>query len=221
MTHSPKPATTSASSSFVEQRGDQSDTDIDRIGDRLRTERVKAGISQRELARRLQLSPSLISQLERGLSKPSVGTLYAIVTELNLSLDHVIRGDGSPAPPTPSPESRPASPVVRAENRQAIELDSGVRWEELTATSESGVDFVHATYEVGGATTPDGSLMRHHGREYGFVVSGTLTIQIGFERYELGPGDSIAFDSTRPHRFCNEGDDPVHAVWFVLGREDV
>lgn len=220
MTDSPKPATSSPSSSFAEQRGGQSDDDLDRIGDRLRSERIKAGISQRELARRLQLSPSLISQLERGLSKPSVGTLYAIVTELNLSLDHVIRGEGYSAPATPSRESTTASPVVRAENRQAIELDSGVRWEELTATSESGVDFVHATYEVGGATTPDDSLMRHHGREYGFVVSGTLTIQIGFERYELGPGDSIAFDSTRPHRFCNEGDEPVHAVWFVLGSDD-
>ena len=220
MPASPKRATTSPSSSLAEQRDGHFDADIDRIGDRLRAERIKAGISQRELARRLQLSPSLISQLERGQSKPSVGTLYAIVTELNLSLDHVIRGDGYPAPAAPSPESTTASPVVRSENRQAIELDSGVRWEELTATSEAGVDFVHATYEVGGATTPDDSLMRHHGREYGFVVSGTLTIQIGFERYELGPGDSIAFDSTRPHRFCNEGDEPVHAVWFVLGSDD-
>jgi transcriptional regulator with XRE-family HTH domain len=54
---------------------------IDRIGDRLRDERVRAGISQRELARRLGLSASLISQLESGQSKPSVGTLYAIVTD--------------------------------------------------------------------------------------------------------------------------------------------
>lgn len=48
------------------------------IGERLREERVKAGISQRELARRLGVSPSLISQLESGQSNPSVGTLYAI-----------------------------------------------------------------------------------------------------------------------------------------------
>ena len=66
---------------------------LDGIGERLRTERTKAGISQRELARRLGLSASLISQLESGLSKPSVGTLYAIVTELDLSLDKLLRGD--------------------------------------------------------------------------------------------------------------------------------
>ena len=47
---------------------------LDAIGERLREERVKAGISQRELARRLGLSPSLISQLESGQSRPSVGS---------------------------------------------------------------------------------------------------------------------------------------------------
>ena len=67
--------------------------ELDGIGDRLREERLKAGISQRELARRVGLSASLISQLESGLSKPSVGTLYAIVTELGVSVERVIRGD--------------------------------------------------------------------------------------------------------------------------------
>lgn len=103
--------------------------------------------------------------------------------------------------------------------RQAINLDSGVRWEELTATPEEGIDFLLATYEVGGASTPDESLMRHHGREYGYVVSGTLGVKIGFQEYTLGPGDSIAFDSTTPHRLFNKGDEPVRAVWFVLGRD--
>jgi len=46
-----------------------------------------------------------------------------------------------------------------------------------------------------------------------------LNIQIGFQTYVLGPGDSIAFESTTPHRFFNEGDVPVHAIWFVVGRE--
>jgi transcriptional regulator with XRE-family HTH domain len=194
--------------------------DLDGIGDRLREERTKAGISQRELARRLGLSASMISQLESGLSKPSVGTLYAIVTELDLSLDRVIRGedyhDGNGAPPPPNDAG---AELVHPEDRQAIDLASGVRWEELTATSEDGVDFLHATYEVGGASTPDASLMRHHGREYGYVISGTLGIQIGFQEYELRPGDSIAFDSTRPHRLFNKGEEPVHAIWFVVGRD--
>jgi transcriptional regulator with XRE-family HTH domain len=191
---------------------------LDAIGHRLREERISAGISQRELARRLGLSASLISQLENGQSRPSVGTLYAIVTELGVSLDRVIRGDVAEAGRSDAVGRADRSPVVHPDDRPAIDLDSGVRWEELAA-GEEGIDFLHATYEVGGASTPDRSLMRHHGREYGYVVSGTLGIQIGFRRHELGPGDSIAFDSTTPHRLFNQGDVPVHAIWFVVGRD--
>lgn len=195
------------------------DHTLDGIGDRLREERVNAGISQRELARRLGLSASMISQLESGLSKPSVGTLYAIVTELNLSLDRVIRGeDFADEEPGPEPDRR-VNPVVHPEDRQVIDLASGVKWAELAATPGEGVDFLHATYEVGGASTPDESLMRHHGVEYGYVMTGTLGIQVGFEEYELHPGDAVSFDSTLPHRLYNKGDEPVHAVWFVVGRE--
>ena len=191
---------------------------LDGIGPRLREERVRSGLSQRELARRLGLSASLISQLESGMSKPSVGTLYSIVTELGVSLDHIIRGEQfdilNGRPPTPS-----ESPLVHPEDRRSIDLASGVRWEQLSSGTEEGVDFLHAIYEVGGSSTPDESLMRHHGREYGYVVSGTLTIEIGFDEYVVAPGDSIVFDSTRPHRLYNKGDVPVHAIWFVVGRD--
>src|SRR4029453_10691958 len=61
------------------------------LGSRLREERERAHISQRELARRLGVSASLISQIESGQSKPSVSTLYAIVSELGVSLDYVFR----------------------------------------------------------------------------------------------------------------------------------
>lgn len=203
------------------EAANQADPEVlDTIGERLREERVKAGISQRELARRLGLSPSLISQLESGQSRPSVGTLYSIVTELGVSLDHVIRGgDTEDTARSLDGSADDRSPVVHPGERPAIDLDSGVRWEELAADRQEGIDFLHAIYEVGGASTPDRSLMRHHGREFGYVMSGTLGIEIGFQVYELGVGDSIAFDSTVPHRLFNKGDEPVHAIWFVVGRE--
>ena len=65
--------------------------ELGEIGSRLREERERVRISQRELARRLGVSASLISQIESGQSKPSVSTLYAIVTELGVSLDHVFQ----------------------------------------------------------------------------------------------------------------------------------
>jgi transcriptional regulator with XRE-family HTH domain len=195
------------------------------IGPRLREERERAHISQRELARRLGVSASLISQIESGQSKPSVSTLYAIVTELGVSLDQVFQVHAHHALAVDvavGAEAVPAAngggPVVRPAERHVIELDSGVRWERLTSHQHEDVDFLHVIYDVGGSSAPDNRMMRHSGREYGFVVSGTLGVQLGFEEHELGPGDSIAFDSTVPHRLWNKGNRPVHGVWFVVGR---
>jgi len=200
----------------------ENDTDhhLDGIGERLRDERIKAGLSQRELARRIGSSASLISQLESGQSKPSVGTLYAIVTELDISLDRVIRGEDFVAGGNGADRGDPTdNPVVRPDDRKFVELVSGVRWEQLASGSDEDIDFLHVVYEVGGSSTPDKSLMRHHGREYGFVISGTLGVQIGFDEYELHPGDAIGFDSTRAHRLFNKGDEPVTAIWFVVDRD--
>ena len=194
------------------------------LGSRLREERERARISQRELARRLGVSASLISQIESGQSKPSVSTLYAIVTELDVSLDDVLRIHDdelsiATAVGAESDSAVVARPVVHPTERHVVELDSGVIWERLTSHEHEDVDFLHVIYDVGGSSASDERLMRHPGREYGYVLSGRLGVQLGFERHELGPGDSIAFDSTTPHRLWNLGDEAVHGIWFVVGRD--
>jgi transcriptional regulator with XRE-family HTH domain len=194
------------------------------LGSRLREERERARISQRELARRLGVSASLISQIESGQSKPSVSTLYAIVTELGVSLDDVFRVHDdelsiATAVGAESDSAVVARPVVHPTERHVVELDSGVIWERLTSHEHEDVDFLHVIYDVGGSSASDERLMRHPGREYGYVLSGRLGVQLGFERHELGPGDSIAFDSTTPHRLWNLGDEAVHGIWFVVGRD--
>ena len=194
------------------------------LGSRLREERERARISQRELARRLGVSASLISQIESGQSKPSVSTLYAIVTELDVSLDDVFRVHDdelsiATAVGAESDSAVVARPVVHPTERHVVELDSGVIWERLTSHEHEDVDFLHVIYDVGGSSASGERLMRHPGREYGYVLSGRLGVQLGFERHELGPGDSIAFDSTTPHRLWNLGDEAVHGIWFVVGRD--
>ena len=52
----------------------------------------------------------------------------------------------------------------------------------------------------------------------GYVLTGRLRVNIGFEEFTLGPGDAITFDSAAPHRLSNDGDERVTAVWFVQGR---
>jgi transcriptional regulator with XRE-family HTH domain len=196
----------------------------DGVGQRLRSERERHGLSLRELARRLEISPSALSQIETGRSRPSVGTLYAIVSELDMSLDELF---GSQRTPASAPratdaggaEEAGATLVQRRDARKGIDLESGVRWERLTPTAEQDADFLYVVYEVGGASSREGTHMRHMGREYGLVLSGRLRVTIGFdEEHELGPGDSIAFESSRPHRLENAGAEPVEAIWFVVGR---
>lgn len=195
------------------------------IGSRLREERERGGLSQRELARRLGVSASLISQIESGQSKPSVSTLYAIVTELGVSMDRIFDAHAhkmsiaaAAGGEDAAHETGPA-PVVHPSERHVIELASGVRWERLTSHEHEDVDFLHVVYDVGGSSASDEMMMRHPGREYGLVLEGRLGVQLGFDRFELAPGDSIGFDSTQPHRLWNLGDEPVHGIWFVVGRD--
>ena len=181
------------------------------LGARVRAEREAAGVSLRGLAKRLGVSPSLLSQIERGLAQPSVGTLWAIVTELGLSLDALFAG------PAPDAADRPLL-VQRADRRTAIELEGGVRWERLTAAPDADASFAFVTYSAGGDSGADDPPATHHGKEYGFLVSGRLEIEVGSDVVELGPGDSIVFGSETPHRFRALGDEPARAVWLNLTR---
>ena len=188
---------------------------LDHLGSRLRDARLKREIGLRELARRTNVSPSLISQIETGKSEPSLSTLYTLVTELDLSLNEVVfEGDGHVA----AGAHDGSEVVVRRDDRNVIHLESGVTWERLTARSDHDVDFLHVIYHVGGSSTVGDALIRHAGNEYGFVLSGRLRVTLGFDEIDLGPGDSISFASTTPHRLMTLGDEPAHAIWLVVGR---
>jgi transcriptional regulator with XRE-family HTH domain len=210
----------------------------DDLGQRLRAAREQKNIGLRELARRLGVSPSLISQIETGKTEPSINTLFAMVSELELSVNEIVfdpaRDPGRPAGKAArrsraasgrrSGESAradtPGSPVQRSANRTSISLESGVGWDRLTAQPDHNVDFLYLRYPPGSESTPPHSLMRHNGTEYGYVLSGRLQVSLGFDNYVLEPGDSISFDCTQPHRFSAVGDETVEAVWFVVGRRN-
>src|ERR1700760_4646806 len=81
------------------------------LGPRLRLVRGSRQLSVRELARRVGCSASLISQIERGVSVPSVGVLYSLATELGSSLDYLLFGSVAGPDGVPTVE---AGPVVEA-----------------------------------------------------------------------------------------------------------
>lgn len=203
------------------------------LGARLREARQSRGIGVRELSRQTNCSASLISQVELGKIAPSVSTLYSLTSFLGVSMDSLFVTDEekdanseSLPEPLPVPASGPVPAaadngvVQRRSSRPHISLEHGVRWERLNPAPEPGAEFLEICYDVGGGSVSGDKAIRHNGREYGLVLEGVLSVQVGFETHVLRAGDSIAFDSTVPHRFWNGGDVPVRAVWFEL-RQDL
>ena len=197
------------------------------LGAAIRAAREARGLSLREVARRVGVSPSFVSQVETGKANPSVGTLYSLVGVLGTSLDELM-GEAGPsrapdAGPVPTVEQPTGpwppveAPLQEATGRKRLEM-TGVVWERLTHDHDPYVDFLHVVYDPGSASCPADELMRHGGREYGHVLHGRLEVQVGFETYSVGPGDSIHFDSTTPHRLSNPYDEPCTAIWFVIAR---
>lgn len=211
------------------------------IGEKLREVRQAQKMSLRELAKKADISASMLSQIETGKVFPSVRSLYDIATALGVSVDHffpeTLKDEEPASPPTEEltasqmrfarlngktsasadfTRSNSGSPIVHAVERPMIELNGGVTWSRLTALTEKDAEFLEITYQPGAAS---GANMSHHGgREFGYILEGELSIELGFESYTLKAGDSIIFESTTPHRLSNKGTTPLRAVWVVLNQ---
>jgi quercetin dioxygenase-like cupin family protein/DNA-binding XRE family transcriptional regulator len=247
-----------------------SPAEVPLIGDRIRAERLRHGLTVRGLARDVGVSASLISQIETDKSKPSVSTLYAITSALGMSLADLLdtAPQGSGAMPGDAPSSvsaapgpvttgmspmvtagltavlaahgggmpeaqgvssgrnvtgpdrnRTVGPLITPAEREVIVLDSGVTWERLGQVPGAQVDFLLVTYQPGGTSSSNGELMRHNGSEYGYLLSGALTLRLGFDEHQLTAGDAVTFPSSTPHGYRNDGIVPAVGVWLVLDQQ--
>jgi transcriptional regulator with XRE-family HTH domain len=188
------------------------------IGRRLAAHRARRNVRVSELARQVGVSASLISQIERGQSRPSVSTLFALAQALDVPVDAFFRdADAPPAagsrqePPQEHGEQRY---LVRRDERAVIEIEGGVRWERLTPEALDDVEFMELVYAPGAESHP--TLYRHPGMEMVLLLSGRMSIFVAFERYDLEPGDSICFPSTIPHRYVNPGEETARGVTAIL-----
>lgn len=207
-------------------------SDADRLGSRIRAARKKQRLSIRELSTRVGVSASFVSQVELGRATPSIGVLYSIASVLELSLDSLMNPGNAETPasvPSPGPASV-AAPIIETpvssgglpnfqsgDDRSRINVGS-VLWERLTNTDVENIEFLQVTYPPGSESCPVNDLQRHSGWEFGHVISGSMSVQVGFSSGILNAGDSIHFSSTVPHRLSNSGDDTCVAIWVVVGR---
>lgn len=209
-----------------------------RIGERLAYLRGQRNLKISDLARRISVSPSLISQIERGQSRPSVTTLFALAQELAVPVDAFFEtgplSDLERAPaelgrPVPGPADgawREANGgpgeseryLLKHDERPTVEIRGGVRWERLTRTALTDLEFMELVYQPGAESDPQ--LYRHPGLECVLVIENRLDITIGFEVNRVMAGDSIAFPSSLPHRYVNPTDQVSRAVTVIL-RDDL
>ena len=182
------------------------------VGQNVRRERLRAGLSMRELARRLGVSASFLSQFELGQGQAAVSTLFAIATELNLSLDDLLGHSVEPVEPVDEDHDSEADPPHAPEY---LAFQTGVRWRRLAELDGEQVDFLLTEYEPGADSAPADQPQRHRGNDYGYVLEGTLTIVINGRRQRFKQGSAIAMRGDVPHRLLNETDKLVRTIWLV------
>lgn len=175
------------------------------IGSRLRELRKDRALSIQQVADRVGLSIGMISQIERGLSTPSLRSLRLLAEAMDVPVSWFF------ASPKGHSESRHI--VRRAQRRRLRVPDVGVVQELLSPDSASTIEIYEVTLEAGGSSGPDS--YSHEGEKAGLVIEGEMQLLIGDEVHELQCGDSFHFPSTQPHRFANPGRSPSRFVWIV------
>ncbi|MGB4778511.1 helix-turn-helix domain-containing protein [Microbacterium sp.] len=186
------------------------------VGSRLRQLRQRQGLSARELAHRLGISPSAVSQIERGVLQPSVARLIAMTDALGVPLAEVF---GGPEQRDEMPEDLTGFALQRFGQGTEMTLESGVIFRRVSPGRTPGVDYFVSTYPPGSAAHPESGMFRHEGYEVGTVLSGELTIDFDGERVVLRAGDAISYPCSRPHRIHNTGSVDAVAQWLIVHPE--
>jgi transcriptional regulator with XRE-family HTH domain len=209
------------------------------LGARLRELRTAAGVSLRALAARLGISPSAVSQIERGVMRPSVSRLIAYVGAIGVPLSAVFETGAEKAPEGPAGTRGPAETGETGEQESTRELAApagqvqfairrsweiaplrlggGVTFRRLSPVSTPGVEFFESTYPPNSMSNAHGELLRHEGYEVGAVTAGELTVEFDTDVVTLAAGDSITYPCSRPHLISNRSATVTAvATWLIV-----
>ncbi|MFP3390708.1 helix-turn-helix domain-containing protein [Brevibacillus sp. SIMBA_040] len=171
------------------------------IGERIRSKRKESNLTVDEVAEKIGLSQSMVSQLERGKAKPSLDTLWKLSIIFDVSLSYFFEGI-----------KKNSVFFSRREEQEILTMrHPNVKYRVLAPLTGTKLEFFEITVSPDrGEEVP---LLPHQGEEGGIVLQGEIEVTIGDEKYVLKQGDSIYFDSTKPHAFRNPGKDPAVAIW--------
>lgn len=179
--------------------------DQSELGERIKRFRLWRNLTLKEVELKAKVSATHISEIERGMTSPTVGALSKIARALGTEPSYFLQSDTTP----------PVS-VVRLVNRRGLSDDAwGAKLNRLcSGVRGSEMSFLEIEMEPG----KDGKVepIIHSGEEFVYVMKGVVEIYIGLERHLLKEGDSLHFRLNEPHTIRNIGDGIAKLVWTTL-----
>jgi transcriptional regulator with XRE-family HTH domain len=217
------------------------------IGERLRAARLQQKLSLRDLAERVDLSASMLSQIETGKSSPSVRSIHNIAIALGVRVDYLFPEQDAGQPTSPDQGEGVIDGMTTSDMRQVAfnrladddEIESfwpmPSRLRVVRASTrptiklEGDVIWSRLTYDAEAdaefleityppSSSSSANLSHHDGREFGLILEGELVVQLGFDQVTLYEGDSLVFDSRTPHRMSNTTERVTRALWVIRSR---
>lgn len=177
------------------------------LGNEIRKLRKAKKMTLMECARRSGLSVGFISQVERGISVPSIKALQDLCLAIGVPIGWFFASDDADGPDA-------NDTVVRANRRRRIDYGNlGIVDELLTPSLTGQLELLYCRFEPG-ATSGDEPYC-HDGEEAGVVVQGRLEMWIDERKYVLEEGDSFNFKSMQPHRYRNPSDGDTIVIWAI------
>ncbi len=178
------------------------------LGGKVKSLRLKRGLTQTELAKKIDVTASYISQLERNLISPSIDSLMLLSSELQIDPGYFLSAN--------SPDSHQL--ICRRNQRQPVAL-VGVKGDTVecqslvTTTDNRRMQPTLITIEP--KSGPSEHLFSHKGDEFILILKGELELTIDGENYILREGDSVYLDSTVPTTWRNSTEMQVQAIWVL------
>jgi transcriptional regulator with XRE-family HTH domain len=179
------------------------------LGDKIKTLRKKIGMTQKELAQQVGLTPSFISQLEKNLISPSIDSLLKLSERLNTQPIYFLTdGESGPLQKT----------VIKPAERQDVQFPALKRSDvklELLVSDVLNRRMEPYLITIKEGATLDRHFYRHKGDEFIYVVQGELEVEIQDEKHVVKEGYSLYIESTFPSRWANTGKGNAVIVWVL------
>jgi len=169
--------------------------------------RKAQGFSLQQLAERSKLSIGLLSQIERGLTSPSIRTLRQVSEALGVTPARFFREESQP------PVEEIGKIVRRNKGRQLRLPSNGVAKWLLTPDLSGALEMLLVEIQPGGKSGDE--LYTHKGEECGYIISGAMRLWVEAQEFVLNQGDSFRFNSNIPHRFENAASAVTSVLWII------